>query len=574
MASYNLFEHSSIKVRNFKCFGGREQGFEKIRPINLIIGRNNSGKSSLLELVEYVTTGSPNVSALGHRGNNPEIFLSQPLQENELKSVFPENGTGGTIAGDHWQYGKSWVNKNITYKLEQDRSHSFVSLDPPFSHRHPERDQQELAKRTPNPFMGKIFKRLRSERDIVVESANAPPDMNENGIGATRIVAQFINFRTFPSELVEVTLLSALNGVYHPDSQFTKISVQQEPGKDQWEIYLFEQTSEAGSNPLRLPLSQTGSGFKTILLALMLIYLVPFIEKRDVAEYVFAFEELENNLHPALQRRLLGFLREFAVKTGCTLFITTHSNVIIDLFSHDDQAQILHVSHAGDESVVGTVDTYMKNKDVLDDLDVRASDLLQSNSVVWVEGPSDRIYFNRWIQLWSNGMLREGIHYQCMFYGGSLLSRLSMADPTQSTDEVITLLGLNKNAIVLMDSDKENKDSEPSGTKSRITKELTEMSGYAWITAGREIENYLPTKVIEEYLGKQAANVLNMYDDIAIFLDRHVEEGKGRWFERNKPMFATEICPLLTKDRLIGQMDLDYRMLQVCAKIKEWNKID
>ena len=33
---------------------------------------------------------------------------------------------------------------------------------------------------------------------------------------------------------------------------------------------------------------------------------------------------------------------------------------------------------------------------MLNDLDVRASDLLQSNGIIWVEGPSDRIYIKRW----------------------------------------------------------------------------------------------------------------------------------------------------------------------------------
>ena len=49
--------------------------------------------------------------------------------------------------------------------------------------------------------------------------------------------------------------------------------------------------------------SHTGSGIKTILLVLVFLYLVPRIERRTLADYVFGFEELENNLHPALQRR-------------------------------------------------------------------------------------------------------------------------------------------------------------------------------------------------------------------------------------------------------------------------------
>ena len=31
----------SVKISNYKCFAGEAQGFESIKPINLIIGKNN-----------------------------------------------------------------------------------------------------------------------------------------------------------------------------------------------------------------------------------------------------------------------------------------------------------------------------------------------------------------------------------------------------------------------------------------------------------------------------------------------------------------------------------------------------
>ena len=33
--------------------------------------------------------------------------------------------------------------------------------------------------------------------------------------------------------------------------------------------------------------------------------------------------------------------------------------------------------------------------------------------LIWVEGPSDRIYINRWIELFSEGKLEEGRDHQC-----------------------------------------------------------------------------------------------------------------------------------------------------------------
>lgn len=37
--------------------------------------------------------------------------------------------------------------------------------------------------------------------------------------------------------------------------------------------------------------------------------------------------------------------------------------------------------------------------ELLNDLDIRVSDLVQTNRIIWVEEPSDRIYVKRWLQL-------------------------------------------------------------------------------------------------------------------------------------------------------------------------------
>ena len=66
-------------------------------------------------------------------------------------------------------------------------------------------------------------------------------------------------------------------------------------------------------------------------------------------------------------------------------------------------------------NIINVSDNLQKNN-VLNDLGIKASDLLQSNGIIWVEGPSDMIYMNKWIELWSEGKYREGKNYQCIFY--------------------------------------------------------------------------------------------------------------------------------------------------------------
>jgi AAA15 family ATPase/GTPase len=160
--------------------------------------------------------------------------------------------------------------------------------------------------------------------------------------------------------------------IFEPDAIFTRILVQRlaKDNSDNWEVFLDEQDKG------RIALSDSGSGLKTVLLVLLLLLVVPHLEGKPLSSYVFAFEELENNTHPALQRRLLLFLHRLAVASDLTFFLTTHSTVAIDVFSRDADSQILYVTHDRRESKVQNVQAYEQNRKILDDLDLRASVVL------------------------------------------------------------------------------------------------------------------------------------------------------------------------------------------------------
>jgi hypothetical protein len=134
---------------------------------------------------------------------------------------------------------------------------------------------------------------------------------------------------------------------------------------------------------------------------------------------------------------------------------------------------------------------------VCQDLGVRASDLLQSNAIIWVEGPSDRIYVRHWINA-MDATLVEGIHFSIMFYGGRLLSHLTADDPV--VDEFISLRALNRNLAIVMDSDKSSSRDTINDTKNRLDSELSAAPGISWITYGREIENYLDFDLLQQAL--------------------------------------------------------------------------
>jgi len=284
----------------------------------------------------------------------------------------------------------------------------------------------------------------------------------------------------------------------YPDATFTGITVQR-VDEERWEVFLYEDGE-------RYPLSKTGSGLKTIILVLLNILVVPEMLKKQKPTIkkditFFAFEELENNLHPALQRRLFDYIDRFSKAHPNTyVFLTTHSHVPINMFAGQEDAQILHVIKENGVSSLHVIDDFISKSEVLSDLDVRASDLLQSNGIIWVEGPSDRVYIKHWIEIWGGGDLCEGIDYQFLYYGGRLLSHYT-ADESHEENELISILTTNRNSAIVIDSDKTSRSKPINDTKKRIQAEFDKLNLFCWITKGKEIENYVPCYAINDKFG-------------------------------------------------------------------------
>jgi len=352
-----------------------------------------------------------------------------------------------------------------------------------------------------------------------------------------------------------------LNKIFEPDNIFTEI-VSRRIEANKWEIFLIED-----KKPVLIPLSKSGSGLKTILLVLLNLLAIPKIPKNseDVQSYIFAFEELENNLHPSLLRRLYRYIEEFVEKEKSTFFITTHSNVVIDFFSQSDSAQIVHVTHDGTQAKTETVHHFTGQNAILDDLGVRASDLLQANGIVWLEGPSDRIYFNRWIEIFSAGSLREHRDYECAFYGGAILSHYQASDPNDDGD-FINIFRINRNAILLADSDKTNEICPLKDRVARMKDQIEQTRGVIWIFDVKEVENYIPPECIQNAFGLSVTlPPLNKHN---VFVNYWKKNNIPGGFDKVK--CAKKIAPLITKESLTSRFDLPDKMERICDEITSW----
>jgi len=554
----SILDDTSLKVANYKCFGSDAQGFERILPFNLIIGRNNSGKSSLLDIIQYAVEPY----ALAARvGSHPQVIVGAPLVEADVSRVFHAGNDHG-IAGNMGRYGLRLIGRKIRWTLNQNKERTFLDID---LNDLPHVETEYYRNLLPNklsPFHDKRFKRLSAERNVIPEDSGGPLTVSDNGAGATRVMRHFLTHESRDSAIVETTFLDHLNTIFEPDAHFTRIDCVEKSTANIWEVVLYEQHKG------RVPLSRSGSGLKTVILVLIFVELMPLLDGRTASSYIFAFEELENNLHPSVQRRLLMFLRRAVERYHCRFILTTHSPVEIDYFVRDGLAQVMHVSSGTTDSSVAVVSGHAEGRRVLDELDIRASDILQSNGVIWVEGPSDRIYVNRWIEIWGEGKYREGAHYQVLQYGGALLAHLTCGDPDLENGAV-KVLRLNRNAAIMIDSDRTTPTDELGATKQRIIAESASTSGFSWVTAGRTVENYLPLEVLERLLAPERTP-MDAYADVV----EHIRQAR-----RNTRILATPdkvalarlAVPLMTRDMITRTLDLKVKLDTLLELIARWN---
>ena len=554
-----------LRFKGYKSFTQEYVEILEFEKINVFIGKNNSGKSSCLDIIKDII--DPNeLDKNPFLKNGLEIQLVHALSEEEIRYVFSENTFGGGIPTEnHYMFGKNYIGKKMNFRISVEKDYRTRERD--FQYQYVENKNvfeaeynnywNQFGERMRSLWKEYEFRRLDAERNIVPEVESNDENINLNGEGASNLIRKIINYSEYDENIVQEELLTALNAIIYPETTYENIKIQQvdDAGELKWEIFLQEKGK-------RYALSKMGSGLKTIILVLANLLIIPKLKAYKNKKIIYAFEELENNLHPALQRKLFEYIYKYAQDNDIMIFLTTHSHVAINTFCDKEGTQIFHVEKQDGVSKMHKIDDYISKTTLLNDLDVRASDILQSNGIIWVEGPSDRVYIKRWLKIFGGDEIEEGRDYQFLYYGGRLLSHYTAE---QDCEYLISILLTNRNAAIVIDSDKRKNNSKINETKKRVKNEFEKYGAFCWITKGKEIENYLEKEAIEEAFGKKVGKQCEQYQLFPEYIGPICPTFK-------KVEFAQKVVPYVIQERASKMLDLEKQVKSLYAVIKKWNQ--
>jgi predicted ATP-dependent endonuclease of OLD family len=551
-----------IYIKNFRSFDSNGCSISNFGRVNVFIGKNDSGKSNILRFISRLyptTTKDPAFQAVDYfnldttqtiefkiefrKGSNYEIFL-QPKIDRFTKELNKEES--------FWLRYIPRSNNNAAYSHERDTLKWFRAFANNLSTSQIKEVLESLgvnvSKLHQQHYHNALFEELISNRFKIENKIYHISDYRKI---EAKDGQQENSYEYYQNLFNGANLVRELNKLKNPESlkqrdrdKFLKIQnfIREILNKPDLTIEIDSNERELSlhSNGMQYPLQNHGTGIHQLVILSIAITLFE--------NHIFCIEEPEIFLHPYIQKKFIKFL----LSTNNQFFITTHSNSFINI----DGVDIFHVQHDGTKSSVNkSIDSHLKNY-LLDDLGYHASDILQSNYLLWVEGPSDRIYLNHWIK-GKDSKLVEGIHYSIMFYGGSLRSHLSV-DEENTIEEFIRINKINRNVGIIQDSDKKNKADDINDTKKRIIKEFEKMSYYNWLTTGKEIENYISSTILEGALKSYSKN-----DKIKI------NKGQFDRFNEYKVDSSLEEIDKISLAKLVTQYPPEYAVLDLDKKIND-----
>ena len=115
-----------------------------------------------------------------------------------------------------------------------------------------------------------------------------------------------------------------------------------------------------------------------------------------------------------------------------------------------------------------------------------------------------------------------------------------------------------------MDSDLLGDEETINETKIRIKHEFEKSAMLAWVTKGKEIENYISAEDLKKVYPDYNFEQIKQYEKFPEYI-----KGVEPLFPSKKVEFAKKLAPNIEKTNIL---DLEERIRNIVNEIKKWNK--
>ncbi|MAG38891.1 hypothetical protein CMO90_02275, partial [Candidatus Woesearchaeota archaeon] len=374
-----------IIIKNYKSI--KELVIEDFSELNVLIGKNDSGKSNILSVLDLIfnsnshdlklaetnileTKFKENVSRLFFDKNNPfsEITVFLEISKHELeKADLKSDETNDEIVISRKLLENKLVldflrlNKVVLVKTPDEKNRFLENNS--FTDNYANFDGKRFLEQLP-----RRFQLIPADRNIIRSPAESSGKMkaekyiknslmslaNSNDEDKNLLFEQFTDFINDISPLICKIESVKKNGIII-DLKFKNIFLQE------------------------IPLSTIGGGNNELLLLLHEIIVS--------GGKVLAIEEPEIHLHPEAERKLFRFMQEFSQTTQ--MLIVTHSSIFVQPTNLHGLLRV--VKKGQNTEVYGLKHTIIDNNRLIQELNAENCEMFFADKVLLVEGISDKI---------------------------------------------------------------------------------------------------------------------------------------------------------------------------------------
>jgi AAA15 family ATPase/GTPase len=308
---------SNIYIKNYR--GLRSAEFIKLSQINLLFGKNNCGKSSVLESI-FLISGQSNptlpVTVNNMRGISS---FSEQAMTIDFYGSDPENKISIVAEGD--------VRRELTVEMIRSDSHD-VSLE----NLHSGKSDEALL-----DYGLKSHYKLNGNNTQYNSEIRLSKNKSSKGrVGIDKRYKETLLSQFIPSGFLQIPITDKFANIVKNKQEGEILETLRiiEPRIKDIQLVGSEIMVDIGMSR-RLPINVLGDGIRKLLCIILAIF--------ECANGILIIDEIDNGLHFSVMKNLWSTIFSAAIRNNVQLFISTHSVDMIkglaDCLSEDRQKE-------------------------------------------------------------------------------------------------------------------------------------------------------------------------------------------------------------------------------------------